>query len=409
MTKKTSRKPKPSDAKFVMHQNLDKIGETAVYYGFVPGESPEIKKIDIDNSKSLLDGDYVDDHKDNSERVPLHVEEKVAILRMYQEKEMNTMAQPIMIYFKEPFKAHKKSASHPRYCDLEILGTTKSVAEATLIQTARAILEQEGYKDTCVEINSLGDKESIARYTRELTNYYRKHIGEMHPECRQILKKDPFELLGSKNSHCQAINEHAPKTLNYLSEPSRAHFREILEYMEALGIPYRINNYILGNRKYCTETVFEIVDASTDGKKSKTLAIGVRYDGLSKRLGAKREIPGVGISVLIKGTHPELRKDLAKTKKPSISFIQLGMEAKLLSLNVIEALRQAKIPVHQALSKDKLGLQVTSAERHNTPYTLIMGKKEAMEKSVIVRETQTRVQQTVSIADLPAYMKKLDL
>ncbi|MES2470739.1 MAG: His/Gly/Thr/Pro-type tRNA ligase C-terminal domain-containing protein [Patescibacteria group bacterium] len=409
MTKKSSRKAAP-DSKFVSYKHLDKIGEIAIYYGFIPDESPEIKKADFENAKGLIEGDFIDDHKESSERVPLHVEEKIALLRMFQEKEMNTQPLPILLYFKEPFRGQKKSAAYHRYCDLEILGTTKSVAEATLIQTARAMLTEEGFNDTCIEINSIGDKESMARYTRELTNYYRKHLGDMHPECRQLFKKDPFELLSSRNPHAQELNEHAPKSLSYLSEQSRAHFKEILEYMEALGIPYQINNYILGNRKYCCETIFEIVDTSADKKnKSATLAVGVRYDGLSKRLGTKREIPGVGLSLLIKGNHADLRKEITKTKKPIISFIQLGFEAKLLSLKVIEALRQAKIPVHQALSKDKLGAQVTNAEKFNTPYTIIMGKKEAMEQSVILRETLTRSQQTVYIKDLPTHMKKLDL
>ena len=44
----------------------------------------------------------------------------------------------------------------------------KSIAEAILIQTSLAILREEGYKNLFVEINSVGDKESLARFTTPL-------------------------------------------------------------------------------------------------------------------------------------------------------------------------------------------------------------------------------------------------
>ncbi|MBI5126508.1 MAG: hypothetical protein HZA80_01965 [Candidatus Taylorbacteria bacterium] len=405
--KKESKNKK--DQGTINHNHLDKIGEIALYYGCSPHAPIEIKKTDIDTAKEFLDHDYIDDNG-KGDRLPLHVEEKVALLRTYTEEEMHTLPQPVMLYFKSAFKNPllKKTSDYPRYCDIEILGNSKSVAEATLIQIARAILAEEGYENICIDINSIGDKDSMARFTRDLTNYYRKHINDLHTECRQLLKKDPFELLACKNDRCKQLNENAPQSMGFLSESSRAHFQEVLEYLEALDIPYRINNGLIGNRKYCSETIFEIInlDHETKPKEQRTLAIGVRYDGLSKKMEFKREIPGVGLSILIKGKREELRKEVKKTKIPQVYFIQLGFEAKLASLKVIEILRKAKIPVYQSLPKDKLGAQVSMAEKNQTPFTIIIGKKEAMEGTAIVRDTATRSQETIKIEDLAVYLKK---
>jgi histidyl-tRNA synthetase len=406
--KKTARTKKTP--KHIEHKHLDKIGEVAVYYGFNPKQSPEIKKVDMDNAKSLLEGDYIDD-EENHGHLPLHVEEKISLLRMYQDEQLHTQPQPVMFYFKEPFKNSLKKTGYHRYADLEIIGTSRPIAEATLIQTARGILAEEGYDDICVEVNSIGDRDSIARFTRELTNYYRKHINEMTPECRQMLKRDPFELLGGHDEACLKINENAPRSMAFLTESSRSHFREVLEYLEALEISYTINDKLVGNRKYCTETVFAIINNKHDPKKSrdhKILAIGVRYDGLAKRVGLKREIQGAGLSILIRGNHPELRKSVQKTRRPWASFVQLGFESKLVSLKVIEALRMVKIPLCLSLAKDRLSAQVSLVEKEHAPYTLIIGKKEAVEKSAIVRNTHTHSQETVMIKDLPTYMKKLE-
>lgn len=400
-----------SEQKFISYDNLDKIGEVALYYGFEPHKSPDIKKMDLDNAKNLLEGDSIEENDTDKKELPLHVEEKIALLRQYTEEEMHTKSQPIMLYFKEPFRGSiKKGASYNRYCDLEILGHSRSIAEATLIQTAKAMLNEEGYENIGIEINSIGDRESINKFTRDLTSHYKKNMNDMHAECRQLLKKDPFELLSCQNDKCKKINDSAPKSMDFLSEQSRIHFQEVLEYLESLGIPYRINNSLIGNRKYCTETIFTIIDLNYDKKpkSQRVLAVGVRYDGLSKKVGIKKEIQGVGISILIKGSKAELRKEVKKFKRPSASFVQLGFESKLLSLGVIESLRNVKIPLLLSLAKDRLGAQVSMVERKNIPYSIIMGKKEAMEKNAIVRDMDTHAQEIVQLSELPKYMKKLE-
>jgi histidyl-tRNA synthetase len=416
---------KKINGKFISYDHLDKIGEVALYYGFTPMKSPAVTEADLKAAKDILEGDYVDDDSESHNRFPLHAEEKIAFIRTFHEENMYSQPQPVMLYFKDTCRSPIKKTGQ-RYADLEILGTSGSIAEATLIQTARMMLAEEKYTDTMVEINSIGDRDSINRFGRELTAYYRKHINDMTPECRQILKRDPFELLSSHREDCKEINAGAPRSIDFLTEPSRKHLEEVLEYLEAIGIPYIINNGLLGNRKYCTETVFTIVENNNDkendntdnttDKKEKTdkpekhiLAVGVRYNGLAKRIGLKRDIHGVGISLLIKNKTAGLRKPLKKAKRPITSFLQLSPESKLISLIIIENLRQMKIPLCLSLAKDRLGAQVSCVERHHTPYIIVIGKKEAVEKNAIVRRTDTHAQDVIPLDQLPKHMKKIEI
>ena len=94
-------------------------------------------------------------------------------------------------------------------------------------------------------------------------------------------------------------------------------------------------------------------------------------------------------------------------KKPKIYFIQLGAEAKLKSLNIIEILRKAHVPINQSLSKDSLSSQLAIAEKLAIPYALIFGVKEALENSVIVRDMSNRSQETVKLTKLLEYLKEL--
>jgi histidyl-tRNA synthetase len=401
-------------------EHLDKIGEIAVYYGFTPMKSPAIVKADIEAGKGIIEDDFVDDETEHHGKLPLSVEEKIALIRSYHELDWNSLPQPVLMYFKDPCRhacrqeggAIKKNGGH-RYADLEILGSSGPIAEAVLIQTGRMMLAEEGYADARVEINSLGDRDSLARFGRELVAYYRKNINEMTPECRQLLKRDPFELLASRDEACKALNEHAPRAMDFLSEASRHHLEEVLEYLEALKIPYAVNNGLIGNRSYCTETIFTIIDAAGPAAKDAPsrqhiLALGLRYNGLAKRLNVKKDIQGVGLSLLIKNGSKGLRDTLKKIKRPIASFVQLGLESKLLSLDIVEQLRQAKIPLQLSLAKDRLGAQVSTVEKYHTPYVIVVGKKEAMDKTAIVRRVDTYSQETVPLADLPEHMKKIE-
>ena len=409
-----SRKSKdPKNSKFIACEHLDKIGEVAMYYGFTPMKSPVVSKADLETAKDILEGDYVDDETEGHGRLPLHAEEKIALIRSYHELDWQALPQPVLLYFKDPCRGSSRKGGYPRYADLEILGTSGPIAEAVLIQAGRAMLSEEGYGTTAVEINSLGDKDSISKFTRELVAYYRKNINDMTPACRQLFKKDPFELLSSRDQACRELNDKAPRAMDFLSEVSRRHLEEVLEYLEALGVPYMLNNGLIGNRKYCTETIFTIVNAGNhaNGRRSDDqhiLGVGTRYNGLSKRLNLKRDVHGVGLSILIKESKIGMRKPLSKVKRPLASFVQLGIESKLISLDIVERLRKVKVPLYLSLAKDRLGAQVSIMERYNTPYVIVMGKKEAVDKTAIVRRNDTHAQDIVPLEDLPKYMKKVE-
>ncbi|MFA6432269.1 MAG: His/Gly/Thr/Pro-type tRNA ligase C-terminal domain-containing protein [Candidatus Paceibacterota bacterium] len=397
-----------ASSKFLPVEHLDKIGEVAVYYGFTPIKSPAIEKADLEAARGIIDSDFVDDETEDHGRLPLRVEEKIALIRTYESEKWQDRSQPVLLYFKDPHRGATKRSGCHRYADLEIMGTSGPIAEATLIQAGRAMLAEEGYLETAVEINSVGDRDSITRFTRELTGYYRKHINDMSPECRQILKRDPFELLSSRDAGCKALNEHAPRSMDFLSEGSRRHLEEVLEYLEKLNIPYSINNGLIGNRSYCTETIFAIVAGAGAKSTSHILGIGVRYNGLAKRLELRRDTQGVGLALLIKSNNQNLRDTVKKIKRPIASFVQLGSESKLASLQVVEQLRLAKIPLYLSLAKDRLGAQVSSVERYHTPYVIVMGKKEAMDKTAIVRKVDTYSQDVVPLEKLADYMKKVE-
>ena len=400
--KSTQKAATKKEIKFLDLQHLDKTLEAAVYYGFHHIPTPKIEKEDIQKGKSFRDALPLECFGSNTDITHV-IEEKIALLRTYETTDLATIPQPAMVVYDGHIGEGKKTGKEKRI-GLEILNTNKSIAEATAIKAAIAILEDNGYSNLFVEINSLGDKESSARFVRELTAYYRKNMNGLTPHCRQLFKKDCVLPLFCCNSKCLPHKEEAPRAVSCLSDISRQHFKEVLEFLEALEIPYKINDYLIPDRRFASQTVFEIKQKTKDDGEL-SLGIGYRYDTLSKKIGGKKEIPALGLKLAFKVK--EVKKQSPKIKKAQVFFIQIGDEAKQASLKVIEILRKENIFINHSLSRDKLTAQLAMAERSRVPYVLIMGKREAMDQTVMIRNVSTRSQETIRFADLPTYLEGL--
>ncbi len=399
---------------------FEKAQEVAVYYGFKPIKMPVVEQEELFITSIGIGTDAVDKEMytlrtKGGDHLALRPEGTAGAMRAYIEHGMQNLPQPVMLYYYGPFFRHD-NPQRGRYREfhqfgLEVIGTEKSIADALIIKTTMAILEEAGATNLVVDINSIGDKECRPAYIRELTNYYKKHIGELGAIDRERLKTNPLRILDSKDPKTIEINENAPDAVSFLSGEAKKHFKQVLEYLEEMNVPYRINKNLVRGLSYYTHTVFEIMEISEDENVPPlTIAGGGRYDYLAKMLGSKKDVPAMGVAIGVDriiespwyaGLAPRI------AKKPKMYFIQLGFDAKLKSLNVIEILRKARVPIAQSLSKDSLGSQLGFAEKLGMKYALIFGQKEAMESTVIVRDMSNRSQETVKLSKLLDYIKEL--
>lgn len=401
---------------------FEKAQEVAVYYGFKPIETPMMEHEDTFTSSIGIGTDIIDKEMytlktKGGDHLALRPEHTAPLMRAYIEHGMQNMPQPVMTYQYGPIFRHDKPQAG-RYrqfwqFDIDSLGSEKSIMDALVIKAGMTILEEAGASNLSIDINSIGDKECRGQYIKELVNYYKKHLKDLPTIDRERLKTNPLRILDSKEEKTKEINEQAPDSLSFLCPSCKKHFKEVLEYLEEMGINYNLNKNLVRGLSYYTRTVFEIYTESKaeDGSiNTIQVASGGRYDYLAKALGGKKDVAAVGFSIGVDRviSSPWYKKLSPRImKKPKIYFIQLGGEAKLKSLNIVETLRKAHIPLAQSLSKDSLGAQLAIAEKLSIPYALIFGVKEALDDSVIVRNMETRSQETVKLKKLLEYLKEL--
>lgn len=398
---------------------FEKAQEIAVYYGFKPIETPIVEQEGVFTSSigegtDIIDKEMYTLKTKGGDHLALRPEHTAGLMRSYIEHGMQSLPQPLLFYSYGPTFRHdnpQKGRYRQFYqFDMDVLGSEKSILDALVIKTTWTILEEAGAKNLSVDINSIGDKECRASYIKELVNYYKKNITSLPAVDRERLKTNPLRILDSKEEKTIELNQNAPDTLSHLCPACKKHFKEVLEYLEKMEIPYSINKCLVRGLSYYTRTVIEImVDDEETGKRI-TIAGGGRYDYLGKQLGGKKDIPAVGIAIGVDRVveSPWFANLTPRIlKKPKIYFIQLGFDAKLKSLNVIEILRKGKVPIAQSISKDNLGAQLAVAEKLGMRYAIIFGQKEAIENSVIVRDMSNRSQDTVKFANLLEYVKNL--
>lgn len=399
---------------------FEKAQEVAVYYGFKPIDTPMLEHDKVFTSgigegTDIIDKEMYTLKTKGGDHLALRPEHTASLMRAYIEHGMQTIPQPVMFYQYGPTFRHD-NPQRGRYrqffqFDLDSLGSDKSIMDALVIKVGMSILEEAGATNLSISINSIGDKECRGAYLKELTSYYKKNISSLPAIDRERLKINPLRILDSKDPKTKEINEAAPDSISFLCPSCKKHFKEVLEYLEEMEIPYNINKNLVRGLSYYTRTVFEVIEekGGEDGTPL-TIAGGGRYDYLARQLGSKKEVPAVGFSIGVDRivASPWYKKLSPRIiKKPKIYFIQLGAEAKLKSLVVIEILRKAHIPIAQSLSKDSLGSQLAIAEKLAIPYVLIFGLKEALSDSVIVRNMSNRSQETIKLSELLEYLKEV--
>ena len=412
---------------------LEKAKNIAEYYGFQPIHTPYLEKMDLftttlGESTDIVEKQMYALHTRGGDKLVLRPEGTAPTVRAYFEHGMHTRPQPVMLYYDGFFFRHESPQKGRRrelqQFGMEILGESDSIADALVIKTTLAILEETGLKSLKVHINSIGDNECRKVYHKELTAYYKKKINNLCADCKRRLKINPLRLLDCKEEGCHEIKKEAPQMLKYLCEQCSIHFKNLLEILDASNITYYIDHHLVRGLDYYSRTVFEVfldeetkkvsegpkTDLKTNENEFKPLALagGGRYDSLAKLLGGK-DVPAIGCAIGLDRVTEIMREKhslASHEKQADVFFIQIGQMAKQKSLSVIEILRKAKISMSHSLSKDGLKNQLALAAKLRNPYALIFGQKEAIDNTIIARDMRLGSQETVPLAKIVEYIKK---
>ena len=233
----------------------------------------------------------------------------------------------------------------------------------------------------------------------------------MCADCKKRLRENVLRILDCKGEKCQPIKAEAPQILDHLCEECHLHFKEVLEFLDEIEIPYNLNPYLVRGLDYYTKTVFEIFSGAAEKKESSRIALagGGRYDKLVKLLGGKETSAcgaAIGIERIISLMKSQQIKQGDKETETQIFLAQLGGLAKRKSLKLLEDFRKAKIRVAESFGRDSLKAQLSRADKIGAKYALILGQKESLEEMIIIRNMKNGKQEIVKLNRVVVEMRK---
>lgn len=291
---------------------------------------------------------------------------------------------------------------------VEVFGISGPHIEIELIQLCKRMWQQLGLSDSVhLQINTLGELSERQHYKEILVDYLRKHYDVLDEDSKRRLDKNPLRILDSKNPALQTIISNAPKLIDVLGEPSRAHFTSLCEGLDALAIPYTINPVLVRGLDYYGHTVFEWV---TDKLGSQaTVCAGGRYDILVEHLGGQ-PTPAVGFAMGLERIVLLMETlNVIKATNPATSlFIIATSEAAIVNgLALAESVRNA-FPNTQVIMNSAGGSfksQFKKADKSGARLALILADDEVQNKQVSIKDLRKESDQvTVSQCGLNQFL-----
>jgi histidyl-tRNA synthetase len=248
-----------------------------------------------------------------------------------------------------------------------------------------------------LEMNSLGLSDDRAAYLSHLTAYLKDRESHLCANCRRRLDTNPLRVLDCKVPDCRAATEDAPRLLDFLSPAARAHFDEVLDGLQALGIPYAINHRLVRGLDYYCLTAFELTCSHLGAQNA--VGAGGRYDGLVATLGGP-PTPAVGFAAGLERIALLLPETVLPPAPQRVYVAAFGEKGSRAGLILLDEMRRSGIEADMDVRSSTLKAHLRQADRLGATYAVILGDDEAAGGLVLLRNMTSKAQESISISAL---------
>ncbi len=288
----------------------------------------------------------------------------------------------------------------------ESIGCEKPEQDVEIILLLSDVYKRLGLKNLTIQINSVGDIPSRARFSQALKEFLLSHFDRLSQDSQTRFHKNPLRILDSKSPEDQLILQEAPSILDSLNEESKDHFQKVLHLLKESDIEYVINPKLVRGLDYYNKTVFEITAGDLGAQNS--IGGGGRYDGLAASFGGP-DLPSIGFGTgLERILQTMIKQECTFPPSPHchIYILPLGEKAQEYCFPLTLKLRRLGIPTEMDFSSKKLqqGLQIASKLQAN--YCLIIGDQELASKLALLKDMNSRTQESIPLAQCVEVIQK---
>ncbi len=250
-----------------------------------------------------------------------------------------------------------------------------------------------------LKLNSVGDARCRPAYLAELRAWLTEREHRLCADCKERIDRNPLRVLDCKVESCQPVLAEAPRLLDRLCEPCRAHFDAVRSGLDAVGVAYRIDTRLVRGLDYYVRTAYEF---SSDAIGSQSaVAGGGRYDGLVETLGGQ-PTPGIGfalgqerLALVLDAVGRPVPED-----RPAVFFVSADDAGARAAPVWAARLRRAGIACELDARGGKMARQFKHAERVRARYAVVLGGNEVASGQAKLKDLATRQETPVALDDL---------
>ncbi len=245
-----------------------------------------------------------------------------------------------------------------------------------------------------LEINTLGNSASRARYRTRLIEYLQGHEAALDEDARRRLHTNPLRVLDSKNPAMQELIAAAPRLADDLDDDSVRTFEQLQGLLRNSGVEFLINTRLVRGLDYYNDVVYEWTTTQLGAQG--TVCAGGRYDGLIGQIGGK-PAPACGFAMGV-----ERLLALIAASKPAQDgtaldayLVHSGEQAAGFAWKAAETLRERGISVAFHCGGGSFKSQMKRADGSGARFAVIVGDEEAARGMVSLkplRELKDQVQ-----------------
>jgi len=291
----------------------------------------------------------------------------------------------------------------------EVIGPTSAGSEspsvdAEVLEMLATLLDRVGISGWTLELNSVGCANDRPKYFSALQAALKDVVGGMCSDCQRRAVTNPLRVFDCKVPADQPIIEKLPRMADYLDEACRSHFAEVRALLDAVEVPYKLNDRLVRGLDYYSRTAFEFTHGALGAQNA--ILGGGRYDGLSEQLGGP-PAPGIGFAIGEDRFVMALQEAQgeAVSKPPDVYIAPLGAGMDREAARLARELRRHDVIVELGSEAFKLKKSLETGSKLNAKFALIVGENEVKANEFALKHLATGQQITVKRAELAKYIQ----
>lgn len=295
---------------------------------------------------------------------------------------------PCRVFYSGPMFRHERPQKGRfrqfHQVGVEALGFGGPDVDAEHMVMGARLWKRLGLEDVSLEINTLGDSESRARYRDRLVGYLESRNDELDEDSRRRLRKNPLRVLDSKNPAMKEIVAQAPRLLDDLGEASLESFARLQSLLTAANVPFTINPRLVRGLDYYNDAVYEWTTMRLGAQG--TVCAGGRYDGLFAQIGGK-PAPACGFAMGIERLLALMTDAGCKPspQAPDVYVVHSGEAASQFAWMAAEAFRDAGLAVILHCGGGSFKSQMKRADNSGARFAAIIGENEVQSEQVSLK------------------------